>query len=117
MTNTEKLASTFLSLPSEARPTAARLLRQVAHDVQSPVSTLAMEVFSIRLLLGQLESASSGTSAARNSKVLADLHEISANMERASGQLSEYLNQLTSFEADSEEASLEGHDREHSDRR
>ncbi|HWA78162.1 MAG TPA: hypothetical protein VG937_37760 [Polyangiaceae bacterium] len=116
MTNTEKLSNTFQSLPAELRPLAAKLLNQVAHDVQSPLSALTMEVFSIRMLLGQLEPASSVTSV-RSPKLLANLNAISSNMERASNQLAEYLKFLTTLQADSEDPSLEVNDRDHPDRR
>lgn len=116
MTNTEKLSNTFQSLPAELRPAAAKLLHQVAHDVQSPLSALSMEVFSIRMLLGQLEPASSVTSV-RDPKLLANLNAISANMERASTQLAEYLKFLTTLPVGREDASLEVHDRDHPDRR
>lgn len=104
MTDARKLANHFLDLPSEARAPATRLLRQIAHDVQTPLSTLAMEVFSTRLLLTKLDPSNSASPSER-SKALSSLSEIFANMERASSQISEYLNQLTSLGTDGLESS------------
>ena len=93
MTDIKKLANQFLDLPPDARAPGARMLRQIAHDVQTPLSTLAMEVFSVRLLLGKLDPSSSASPLER-SKAFAGVNEIFANMERASSQISEYMNQL-----------------------
>lgn len=103
MSKPSALSSQFHALPVDARRPAARLLRQIAHDIQSPLGTLAMEVFSARMLLNQLERSSSGLPEAQGRKALADLNAISANMERASNQLAEYLNQLTTLEAADDE--------------
>jgi hypothetical protein len=97
MTDTKKLASHFFGLPVDARALAARMLRQVAHDVQTPLSTLAMEVFSIRLLLNKLDPSSSAPALER-ARAFASLNEIFTNMERASSQISEYMNELPNIE-------------------
>lgn len=104
MTIAAKLEAHFRGLPSEARAPGTRLLRQIAHDLQTPLSTLAMEVFSIRLLLKNLDPSSSASPPER-AKAFAELNEIFVNMERASSQLSEYLGQLTNLEADAPDAS------------
>jgi len=113
MTNAEKLSNAFQALPAELRPTVAKLLGQVAHDLQSPLSTLGMEVFSIRMLLDQ---ASSG-GREQNTKLFANFAAISSNMERVSNQLAEYLSCLASLQTNSEESPVDAHDRDHSDRR
>lgn len=100
MTDIEKLLVVFRSLPNDARSTTAKLLRQIAHDLQSPLSTLSMEVYSAQMLLDQLDTASSATQIRT---VRANLGAISANMERASSQLAEYLSDLASI-SDRDEA-------------
>ena len=107
MSNATKLSGHFFSLPAEARAPAKQLLRQIAHDVQSPLSTLAMEVFSIRLLLGKLEPSSSAPAAERL-KAFAGLQEILVNMDRASLQLSEYLSEVTGMGTDDSSSVDEG---------
>lgn len=99
--NAARVLDLFASLPEEARAPAARLLCQIAHDLQSPLSTLAMEVFSVRLVLGNLGSSNAAAA-------LTNLDEISVNMERASAQLAEYLASLASLGADSSRAVVPG---------
>jgi hypothetical protein len=92
--DTRKISSLLSSLPVEARDAAEGLLRQLTHDVQTPLATLAMEIFSFRLLLGKLGPSSSSLSDPDVSKRIASLSEISENMERASTELSDYLSEL-----------------------
>lgn len=82
------------AMPAEVRPQVERVLRHVAHDVRTPVSTIVMDVFSARRLIGSLEDSVRPESG----KALADLAEICSNLEHASSNLGEYLDSLANFE-------------------
>lgn len=94
-----KVIERFQLVPPEARPAVAELLRQISHDLQSPLSALTMDGFSIQLLLKQLTPASGEPSPADRAKAMAGLEAISGNIERASSRVLEYLGLLGSLGA------------------
>ncbi|TAN40121.1 MAG: hypothetical protein EPN22_17530 [Nitrospirae bacterium] len=85
MTGMAKFETLFEAIPADARPHVARVLRQVVHDINTPLSTLAMEVFSARQTLTKLHTIHEGV------EVVASLTGICSNAERATSELSEYV--------------------------
>jgi hypothetical protein len=98
---TDKLRRVYASLPAEAQTAVMELLRQVGHDLQSPLSALTMEAFSIQHLVGQLERNSGGSAAAL--PAIAALNEISANVERAAAGMLTYLSVMSQLDTDTGE--------------
>lgn len=95
-----KLESLIEQVRAEARPDVGRVLRQLAHDINTPISTLAMDMFSVRLLLEKL----AGVNIPQQTKTISDLTEICANLERTSSRLAEYASALSDLVAEPSEA-------------
>lgn len=98
---TDKLRQTFASLPAEAQPAVMVLLRQIAHDLQSPVSALSMEAFSIQHLATELQGKPADVSTANALHAVKALNEISANVERAAGGILEYIGLMSRLDSES----------------
>ncbi len=82
-------------LPPEARPHAARLLRQVAHDLGTPISTLVMEAFSARLLLDRIGRSPGEVLPVGAAETVSELRELCANLEHATAGVTAYVSALT----------------------
>jgi hypothetical protein len=95
---TDKLRRVYASLPADAQTAVMELLRQVGHDLQSPLSALTMEAFSIQHIGAQLQRNSAGSAAAV--QAIAALNEISANVERAAAGMLGYLSVMSQLDTD-----------------
>ena len=97
------LKSLVEQVRTEARTEVRRVLRQLAHDLNTPISTLTMEVFSARMLLDKLRPSTRAGEKPDSVKVLSDLGEICSNLEHASSGLTEYVSTLSRLASDSAE--------------
>lgn len=86
---------------TEARPEVARVLRQLVHDLNTPISTLTMEVFSARMLLDKLRPATRAGVKPESAQALSDLEDICSNLKHASSSLTEYVSGLSVLADDS----------------
>jgi len=117
MSNAKTLTSLIDDVPPEARQHVVRLLRQVVHDIATPLSTVSMEVFSAKILLGELRPSTSAGLRSGSGKALSDLEEICSNLERASSSLARYADALSGLasadpaEADDDRAAPVGDER------
>ncbi len=107
MSDAVKLRSLVDGVPPEARPEVARVLRRLAHDLNTPISTLTMEVFSARMLLDKLRPSARVGGKPESAQALSELEEICSNLEHASSSLTEYVSGLSALAADS--AAVEQH--------
>lgn len=99
MNTQTRLVGMLASVPSDARLHVERLLRQIVHDVNAPLATFSMEVFSARQLLENAGPAAPEGQTALGSDSLTELAAIFANLESASSALSTYLGMLASLAA------------------
>ncbi len=92
MKDKAKLATLVQALPKEAGPHVARLLRQLAHDLDTPLSTFTMDVYSARALVEDLASTTEDRGA-----LLVQLVSVLDNLEAATlgmRELSQTLRQM-----------------------
>lgn len=103
MNEAARLKKLLEQVRPEARPELANVLRHVAHGMNTPISTLIMEVFSGSILLEKLRSSMELGAKSDGIDALADLQDICANLERASLSLADHVAVLSSFAALQEE--------------
>jgi signal transduction histidine kinase len=86
------------AIDSAGQP-SARLVRQVVHDLRTPLSTFSMEFFTVQLLMAQLRDALAEVDPPPPSmtKIVADLDEIHANLRQALDELDGYVRHLASL--------------------
>lgn len=102
MTDIEEVARLVAEAPDAARPAVAGLLRQVAHDLSTPVSTFSLEVFSARRVLEHVQAV--GARGAGEQLEL--LREILENLECSTSILVEYAEALSQLANGDDETSV-----------
>lgn len=95
MSKADTLTSLVDQVPPEARPELLRLLRQLKHNLTTPISTLAMEVYSAQLLLERLRSSLGESRRPEDVRTVSELEEICNNIERVSSALASSVSALS----------------------
>ncbi len=90
-------------MPPELRPMVARLLNRLAHDLNTPTSTLTMELFSARMLLDKLRPSARKGENPDSARALLDLAEICSNLDHALSGLTKHVSMLSGLASDSAE--------------
>ena len=99
MSSPAKVTNLVERIPAELRPHLAPLLRQLAHDLKTPLSTFTMEIFSARLLLNKLRGPAGDNTRAESRSALSGLDEVHANLELAVAAMSAYAAALSGLAA------------------
>lgn len=113
MSDAGKLRRLLEGAQPEARALASRVLRQIAHDLNTALSAITMDVFSARMTLDKLRPAAGAGKMLPSSQALSLLGEICANLEHASTGLTEYgssISQLAAANADASPPAMGGAD-------
>ena len=82
------------AIPPACRPAVGHLLRRIAHDLNTPLSTVTMEAYSATRLLQRLRT---GTGSER-ATVSSELDDGLTNLRAATNQLAALVAALTALE-------------------
>jgi signal transduction histidine kinase len=89
-----KINSLIEAMSPNARTEVAALLRLLTHDLNTPIATFSMDLYSARMLLEDLRAASLESPRPDTAKALLQLEGICTNLEHASSKLAEYVSFL-----------------------
>ncbi len=98
--NAEALKILVEQAQAEARLELARVMRQLAHDLNTPIATLAMEVFSAQMMLDKLRPPAQADKPEEAARALSNLKDICANLEDVSSSLKEYMSVFSRLASD-----------------
>lgn len=93
MSNGARIASSVAAMTPEVRAHVNALLRQIVHDINTPISTVSMEVFSARILLSRLREIG-GEDSTESARIIEEILGICENMERTTLKLSDCASNL-----------------------
>lgn len=87
------------SISPDTREQITPVLRRLAHDLNTPVATLTMDLFSARRLLDRLQNSRPSASGPEAVQGLSDLAEVCANLELTVTNLTQYARAFSELAA------------------